>query len=415
MIKPKIFYGYWIIIVTFLCLSIFGGSVFFSFSLFITPLQSNFGWSRGDITMAFTISILIMAISSPFIGKLLDRYGPRLMIPSGALIFGTGFALLSTTDNVIFFYVFYAVVGVGMALIGPVPTSAVVSNWFKKRRGLALGMMSTGIGAGGLALAPLIGGYLIPTFGWRTSYLVLAILAWVLLIPLSLLVIRARPSVMGLYPDGAPEYKENSIKPANPATDKQFSLKDAVRTPAFWLIAFSFFAGCLSIGGTTQSQAPYLEDNNFSAAVTSGALGIVGLGSLVGKFGFGWLCDWMKPKYAWSIGLGFQLASLFILISVTSSSPVSLIWVYAIANGLSNGSWLPCMSMITSTSFGLAAYGVIFGLVSFAQAAGVAIGPLITSRMYDVFRNYDLAFIVLLVLGVIAMLAVLVMRYPKST
>jgi MFS family permease len=412
MKQPRIFYGYWIIAVTFLCLFFMAGSVYFSFSLFITPLQTSFGWDRGDITMAFTISVLIMAISSPFIGRLLDRYGPRLMIPSGALIFGTGFALLSTTSSVICFYVFYAVVGVGMALIGPVPTSAVVSNWFKKRRGLALGIMSTGIGAGGFALAPLIGGYLIPTFGWRTSYLVLAILAWVLLIPLSLLVIRARPSVMGLYLNGTPEYRDNSI---NPATDKQFNLRGAMGTPAFWLIAFSFFAGCLSISGTTQSQAPYLEDINFSVAVTSGALGIVGLGSLVGKFGFGWLCDWMKPKYAWSIGLGLQLASLFILISVTSSSPISLIWVYAITEGLSNGSWLPCMSMAISTGFGLATYGTIFGLASFAQATGVAIGPLIANRMYDALGNYDLAFIVLLVLAAVAMLAILVMRYPKST
>ncbi|MFC2062770.1 MFS transporter, partial [Chloroflexota bacterium] len=262
---------------------------------------------------------------------------------------------------------------------------------------------------------PLLGGYLIPVFGWKAAYLTLAILAWVLLIPLVLLVVKAKPSVMGLYPDGVLEHKGNLPDPAGSAAGRQFSLKDAVRTPAFWLIAFSFCAGCLSISGTTQSQAPYLEDINFSTAVTSGALGIVGLGSLIGKFGFGWLCDWIKPKYAWSIGLGFQLASLFILISVTVVSPISLIWVYAVTEGLSNGSWLPCMSMAVSRGFGLTAYGAIFGLATLAQGTGVAIGPLIASRMYDALGNYDLAFIILFALAAAALLAILVMRYPKTT
>ncbi|MFC2063028.1 MFS transporter [Chloroflexota bacterium] len=413
MRKPRIFYGYWIIFVAFLCLFFMSGSVYFSFSLFITPLQTSFGWGRGYATTAYTVCFLILAVASPFVGKLLDRYGPRIMIPLGALIFGAGFALLSTTSNIMGFYVFYAIVGVGMALIGPIPTSAVVSNWFKKRRGLALGIMSTGVGAGGLALAPIIGGYLIPAFGWRTSYMVLAILAWVLLIPLSLIVIRAKPSVMRLYPDGITESQEKAQNEVISVKEREFSFKKAMRTPAFWLIALSFFAGCLSLSGITQSQAPHLEDINFPVVIASGALGIIGLGSLVGKFGFGWLCDWIKPKYAWSIGLVFGLIGITLLMYIRQDSPLSVIWIYAVLIGLSGGAYLPTMSMATSRSFGLTSYGAIFGFVNFAQSAGVSVGPLIAGYMYDALGNYDLAFIIMLVLAALAIFSILLTRYPR--
>lgn len=213
--KPKVFYGYWIVLGTFFCLLITSGCGFFAFSLFIRPLQADLGWGRGEIMAAFTIYFLVTGVASPFIGRVVDRYGARKVISIGALIVGLGFVSLSQASNLWHFYVSYAVVGVGMAAMGHVPASAIVSNWFKKRRGTAIGIMSSGIGAGGVVLAPLVGGYLIPNFGWRASYLVLAALTWVLVIPLALLVIKTKPADMGLYPDGGqvPEIVAGSETP----------------------------------------------------------------------------------------------------------------------------------------------------------------------------------------------------------
>ena len=174
--KPKLFYGYWIVVATFFCLFIVSGCGFFAFSLFVRPLQTDLGWGRGDIMAAFTIFYLVVGVASPFIGRVVDRYGARRVISIGALIAGIGFMSLSLVNSLWHFHVSYAIIGIGMTAIGQVPSSAIVSNWFKKRRGTAIGIMSAGIGTGGFVLAPLLGSYLIPNFGWRDSYLALAVL-----------------------------------------------------------------------------------------------------------------------------------------------------------------------------------------------------------------------------------------------
>jgi MFS family permease len=273
--------------------------------------------------------------------------------------------------------------------------------------------MSTGFGVGGLALAPLVGSYLIPSFGWRAAYLALAILTWVLIIPLALLVIKTKPAVMGLYPDGMESPEAVGLSQASPSDSSGLTLKMALVTSAFWVIAISFLLHLFSQMGIIQSQVPYLEDIGFPIATAATALGTVALMSAIGKFGFGWLCDRIPPKYACSIGLGLQLMAIIILINVETDSPLALIWLYTVIMGLGVGSWLPTISMLVSTHFGLTAYGAIFGVVSLVGYTGVAIGPLMAAYMYDTMNTYHWAFITFLVLYVIALLVILVLRRPR--
>ena len=155
--KPKVFYGYWIVVAAFFCVFTFAGNGFYAFSLFVKPLQADFGWGRGEIMTAFTIYFLVMGVTSPFIGKVIDCYGARRVMFIGALVTGLGFVLLRLMNSLWFFYVAWAVVGIGTASTSTVPATTIVSNWFKKRRGTAIGVMSMGIGAGGLVMAPVIG------------------------------------------------------------------------------------------------------------------------------------------------------------------------------------------------------------------------------------------------------------------
>jgi len=411
--KPKVFYGYWILVATFFCLFIYAGCGFYAFSLFVRPLQADFGWGRGEINAAFTILFLVSGVASPFIGKVVDRYGARRVISIGAAIVGLGFILLSVMSNLWHFYVVYAVIGVGITAIGQVPTSAIVSNWFEKRRGLVIGVMSTGIGIGGFALAPLVGGYIIPSFGWRISYRVLAMLAWVLIIPLTLLVMKTRPADMGLYPDGRQAPDAMTGAEASFSTAKGLTLRMALATSAFWLICISFLLNQFSQIGLVQSQVPHLEDIGFPVVTAATALGFVGLASAIGKFGFGWLCDRIPAKYACSIGLGFMLTGLIIFMNIKLTSPLAMVWLYAFTTGLGSGSWLPTMSMLISTNFGLVAYGTIFGVVALFQNLGMAVSPLMAGYMYDTMNTYHLAFIIFLVLFGIAILAMLAVRRPK--
>ena len=202
--RPRIFYGIYIVAFAFLCLTMCIGCGSFAFSLFVNPLQSELAWSRGQIMVGFTIFWVMMGAASPLFGRILDRRGARVVIPLGAIVMGLGFVLLSRMDSLFLFYLGYVLVGSGAAGIGPVPTSAIVSNWFRKKRGTAVGITSAGIGAGGAVMAP-IAGYLLQTYDWRTAYFAMAVIIWIALIPLALLLVRTRPEDVGLHPDGAAE------------------------------------------------------------------------------------------------------------------------------------------------------------------------------------------------------------------
>ena len=362
--------------------------------------------------VGFTIFWVMMGAGSPLVGRLLDRQGARRVIPFGAALMGLGFVVLSGAHDLYLFYLGYVLVGTGASGIGPVPSSAVVSNWFKRKRGIAIGLMSAGIGAGGVVMAP-VANYLLESFGWRTSYFTIALIVWIAIIPLSLLVVRTRPSDMGLNPDNVQSVAGESETEAQVVTLSGLTLRQAVATSAFWLIGVSYFLGNFSSMGGLQGQVPNLNDIGFPAATAAVALGAIGLGSGVGKIVFGWLCDRMEPRLASAIGLSLQCAALVILLQLKPDSPVALIWTYALLMGFGAGSWLPTMSMLVSRSFGLKHYGAVFGVVNFAQSIGTAIGPLVAGMMYDSMGTYHWAFVLFATLYAISLPAVLLVRRPR--
>jgi MFS family permease len=166
--------------------------------------------------------------------------------------------------------------------------------------------------------------------------------------------------------------------------------------------------------GIIQNQVPHLEDIGFPVAMAATALGGVGLMSAIGKFVFGWLCDRIQAKYSCLIGLGIQVIAIIVFINIRSESPISIIWLYAILMGFGVGSWLPTMSMLTSTSFGVAHYGAIFGVVAFAQSIGASTGPLVAGFLFDTMNSYHLAFIISLAIYAISVPTILAVRRPKA-
>ena len=166
--KSRIFYGYYLLAVTFLFLVLFNGSGVFAFSLFVRPLEASFGWGRGQVMAGFTVYYAMVGIASPIVGRFVDRYGARPVIPVGAVLTGLGFVLVSRMSDLYLFYLGYGRIGTGAAAMGPVPCSAVISNWFRRKRGTAVGVMSAGIGAGGVVVAPFIG-LMLSHFEWRAA------------------------------------------------------------------------------------------------------------------------------------------------------------------------------------------------------------------------------------------------------
>ena len=267
----KINYGWWIVAVTFYCGLIFSGCVYFAFSLFVKPLQAEFGWSRSAIMGAFTFLFLVIGLASPVAGRAVDRYGPKMVLSLGGLITALGFLSLNVLGSLPHYYISYIMIGLGGAAIGPVPLTSVVSDWFHVRRGLAIGIMSMGVGAGGLVLAPLVGGFIIPNFGWRAGYLSIGLMT-ITLVPLTLMVIRSKvadetPVQDGLY-DGRLRELQSQSTAANDVT-----LRMALFSTAFWLIALAFMLVQFSSVGTIQSQVPHLLDIGFPVTPATTALG----------------------------------------------------------------------------------------------------------------------------------------------
>jgi MFS family permease len=412
--KGRVFYGYWLVAATFLFMLLSYGCASFVFSLFVNPLQSSFGWGRGQVMVGFTIFFVVQGVASPLVGRLVDRYGPRGVIPVGALVMGLGFSLVSRTDSLLLFYASYVIIGFGSAGMGIVPCSAVVSSWFKRKRGMALGVMSAGLGAGGLVMAPVVA-QLLDSFDWRTAYLTMAVIIWVVSIPLSLALIRTRPSELGFYPDGDKTGSEGMPSSASTGSDGQgLSLRQASKAAAIWLIGISFFVSGFSNTGALHAPVPFLEDIGFPTATAAAALGALGLGSAVGKIFFGWLCDRIPPKRASAIGLTLQLGGILVLLTIRADSSQALIWAYALLLGFGVGSWLPTMSMLISRTFGLAYYGSVFGVIAFLESAGTALGPLFAGLMYDATGTYYHAFVTFALLYAVAIPAILLVKRPAS-
>ncbi|MBL7127251.1 MAG: MFS transporter, partial [Dehalococcoidales bacterium] len=254
---------------------------------------------------------------------------------------------------------------------------------------------------------------LIPTFGWNMSYAALGLFN-LSLIPFAIFVVRTKPSDMGLNPDGVVYDRGITELEASRTATSGLSLKMALGTSAFWFLCIAFLFNGFSAMGVLQNQVPYLQDKGFSLILASSAVTGLGLGSAIGKFFFGWLCDIIKAKQACAISLVLLAIATVVLILIKPGTPMAIIWLYAIVIGLGSGGWLPTMAMMVNRNFGPASYGAIFGMISLAQAIGVAAGPLFGGYMYDTMNTYHWAFIIMVSLYAIAIPAVLAVRRPKS-
>lgn len=411
--ERRLFYGYWIIAATFVIQMLVNGCGMYAFSLFVKPLELAFGWKRAGIMLSLVVYNLVTAATSPVVGRIVDRYGSRRVMAAGALVMGGGLAALSRASQLWQYNAAWGMVGCGVCATGFIPTTALLFKWFKRRRGLAIGIMGAGIGTGGFVMSPLIGGVLIPRLGWQGALVALGVLVAGVCSPLALLVVRSDPSELGQHVDGmAPEEVpagDSSAAQAKRRGSAQglqgVTLAEATRLPAFWLTALSFMLFSFAMNAIFQNQVPHLQDIGFPVAAAASALSAVGIGSALGKLGFGWVCDWLKPRYVFTFGVLVQLASVIILINIQASSPLSLVWTFAVLYGIGIGCW-PIMSMVVSDTFGLAHYGAIYGALNLIHMLGGSVGAPFAGYIHDTAGSYHLAFIVFAVSFALAVPAI---------
>jgi len=415
--RPRIYYGWWIVAVCFVVLMFHAGAAFYAFGRFMPTLIEELNTSTAAVSAAISVYLLILGLTGPVAGKLTDRFGARPVLVGGGVIAGVGLMLLSLTSALWHLYLLYFVVGLGMSGAGNVAVGVAISNWFSKRRGLAMGITMAGISVGAIALAPLAH-YLIETVGWQNAFLILGALTIVLIVPTVMLVVRTRPEEKGLMVDGMVPGQggggaEDSDLQAGVSAPVEagWSAGSVLKTVSFWLVLTAFFFSSVGVAGVLQHEVRILEAMGVPLGAAAVALGLTGLIGGGGKIGFGFVADKLSPRYTAMACFALQLAGVVILMFTRSTA---MVWVFVIVFGFAMGGNITVQPLVTGHLFGTASFGVLFGWVLAAGAVGAAVGPILMGAIYDAAGSYSLGLIILTVAYSVGVVALLLVRKPKQ-
>ncbi|MFI5396950.1 MAG: MFS transporter [Candidatus Binatia bacterium] len=382
------FYGWWIVAGSFLILFIAVGVGLYAPPVFLVPLQEHFGWSRAAIAAGSAIAAVVSGMVSPLVGAWIDKYGSRKVMTFGALVMGSAFLLLSAMTSLWQLYALNGLAAIGITCCAWIPIQTLIANWFNKKRGLAMGIALTGIGFGGLVMAPLTG-VLITRLGWRLAFAGLGALI-LTIATVVLAIVRSRPADMGLLPDG-----DMAAAPGTHGTHDAsglgagIDLGQAVRTGAFWILATAHFLWTFAGLSIVGHMVAHLRDVGFEGSVAAGALGLTVGVSVAGRVVIGYFADSANKATVLSAAFAFSGLSTALLLSIQSPGALPL---FVVAYGLGFGGIAVLFPLLVVECFGLLSFGKILGLIMIAATMGGAAGPVFTGRIYDMTGSYRLAF-----------------------
>lgn len=402
---PAFFYGYLVVAAaTIIMLAMWG--TYYSFGIFFKPLLTEFGWTRAMTSGAFSLSTILHGMGGIFAGRLTDRFGPRMVIRITGLLLGLGYLLMSQTNSIWQLYIFYGImIGVGMG--GPfVPLLTTTARWFVVRRGLMTGIVAAGIGLGAIIMPP-VANWLILHFDWRISYIILGSAVLVLTLPVAQL-LRRDPAQIGQMPYG---HQEKVVEQRPKIESRSVSLKEAIGTWQFWVVCAMTFCLGYCLFSIMVHIAPHATDMDFSTVNAANTLAIIGLLSIVGKVGMGYVVDRTATRAAWFTGFMAMAIALFLLLT---ASDIWMLYVFAAIFGFAYGACVAGEAPLVADLFGLDSHGVIFGVVSFSFTMGAAIGSFQTGYIFDVTSSYQTAFIICGVIAVFGLVLTVILKPIKD-
>ncbi len=410
--SSRIFYGWLIVAIAFCGSFITAGAGGYIFGQFIRPMSLAFGWSVGFISsMNFTRSMTGIAVS-PVVGRLTDRFGSRPIMLIGSLVAGSAFVVAALTDQPALFYVLYAVViALGFAMLGGVPAQAVVTRWFRRRRGMAIAMSTMGISAGGIVMVPTAQ-YLIDNVGWQFALGAIGVGILLLMLPPVFFFMRDFPEQMGLHPDGEePAPAGGDLLPAAAVAaaleERQWTTREILRAPAFWkqAVGYMFAFGMLQV--TLVYQFPVLVERGFSNAIAAAIVSAYAVCAALSRFLWGYLSDKLPVQRIATASIWLSAGGIWILI--LSNDP-SLAWVYAAVGGAGIGGLAALQSMVTAQSFGRRSFGTVSGLLNPMNQLAAAVAVPFAGYLHDATGSYNPGIAVIVVLAMATSLILWTLR-----
>ena len=389
--KPALFHG-WVIVGVLFIVSLIDGGFTYTFSAFLRPLSEEFGWTRAETSVGFSLYLLAVGLVLPIWGWLVDHIGVRKVFLCSALLDGCALLILSQVNTLRTFYLLYFILGAGLAGIGPTTIGKVISQWFNIHRGRAMGLALVGTGLGGLTLVPLAG-TIIQDFTWRLAYQVLAGLSLFVMFPLVWWLLADSPSDKGLTPLGGeqPGPAECSQKRAGATS---WTLRAALKTPTFWFLGIALCGGLGAGMSFNAHLVALLQDEGFSLA-SAASLGGLTLGmSMGGRFFIGWASDYGHPHRLLSGSLLLQAFALGLLYHFDTFGS-SILYIVVPMFGLGFGGLAVLWPVVVGFNFGLQHFGTIAGFLGTVSATtGGALGPIILGATFDTTGSYDWALII---------------------
>jgi len=412
--KKKVFYGWWIVAATNLICMLGYGTWLYCFGVFFKPMMNEFGWTRAMTAGAYSFRGIQGGLAGPVVGWAVDKYGPRVVVFCGGLIAGLGFVLMRTIDSLLGFYLVYGLLlSIGMSAMLYIPAMTVIANWFIRMRSRALSLLAVGAGIGGFVCAPAAA-VLITRYGWRTSFVIIGVAVWVVVLPLSF-VLKRRPEDIGLKTDGdaledsghqdTPSGAHRAVSKSAPERD--WTLREAMASKTYWILAFAFFLAAMTHATVTVHAVPAFTDGGISPERAAVSLGFATLLSIIGRLTFGWLGDFLNKRYLYVVT--YSLEAMGVLVLMNASSAAS-IYLFAALFGIGFGGTIPLNPAIRGEYFGRAAFGKIQGFMAPIMMMGSVIGPPLVGYLFDITGTYKVGFLIIALLQFLAAVTIFFAR-----
>lgn len=398
---PRFFYGYIVVGAALLIMAIMWGA-YNSFGIFFKPVLTDFNWTRAMISGALSLSWIMQGLLGITMGRLTDRFGPRVALTICGCLVSLGCLLMSRIGAVWQLYLFYGVI-IGAGMGGSwVPIVSTVARWFTKRRNLMTGIALSGVSIGTLIGAP-VASRLISAYDWRMSYVIVGGIVLVVVV-LAAQLLKRDPTQARQKPYGESEGEKQEFVSETPP----FSLREAVHTRQFWLASGMFFCFGFCFYTIMTHIVLHAIDLGISSTSAANILATIGGLSIVGRIVLGSAADRFGNRRVFIVGFILMAATLFWLVSAKEAWGL---YLFAAVFGLAFGGCITSESPLVARLFGLSSHGLILGVANLLGfTLGAAVGPLIAGYIFDMTSSYQLAFIVTAATGVVGLILTVLLK-----
>jgi MFS family permease len=406
----RVYYGWVLMVALGGTETISWGVLYYTFGVYLAPMEAELGWSRGDMTGAFSLALLLAGLAAIPAGRWLDRHGPRLLMTAGSIAATLLVVAWSVVANLQQFYVIWAAIGLTMSATLYDPAFATASRWFDRQRVRALTLITLMAGFASTIFIPLAG-WLVQVQGWRPSLVTLAMVLGVGTIAPHALLLRRRPEDIGQHPDGASAPARNQDK-AQHAGPRGMAVGEALRDGSFRWLVLAFWLTTVSTIAVGLHVLPYLQDRGYDATFAASVTGLVGAMQVMARLLIAPFGNRTNPRLLAASMFALQPVSLLVLLLVRSTPGVIL---FVILFGAQRGLNTIARPALLADLYGPAQFASIAGVLQFAISLAQATAPVGAGIAYDWLRSYEPVFWTLAAISALAVLAVLPVRRDEAT